>query len=389
MDSFSFVNPTEIVFGQGTIPTIGKHIAERDIRSVLLVCGTGSIRHNGVYDEVCKGLREQNIRWEEYWGVEPNPSLEQVEEGVRIARDAAVQGVLAVGGGSVMDCGKAIAAGYYLEDYWAQVESRQPVEQALPVFVICTLSGTGSEMNHKAVITNVPEAKKWSLGGRCMFPKVAVIDPAIQVGLPWHLTAGGGIDAMTHVMENYFSGRLANERSGYFYQESTLQLNEGLLRALRTSIDELQEDPECYAARANLAWSACLSLNGLTMAGLGGGDWTSHALEHALSGMFPHIPHSEGLAVLFPSWMEQVAEHVPEVFVRYAKVIWGEETIMDGINATRRAFTEWGAPACLSHWGVRVEHIPDLVRNAFAYRDLGRIVPLDEEAVTAIFSRVL
>ena len=389
MDSFSFYSPTEVVFGQNTVRAVGEHVSQHGVGSVLLVCGGGSIRHNGVYDTICTSLREAGVSWVEYWGVQPNPTLAQVEEGVQVALGAKVEGVLAVGGGSVMDCGKAIAAGYYLDDYWEQVETRKPVTQALPVFLVCTLSGTGSEMNPKAVITNEPEAKKWSLGGRCLHPKVAILDPSVQLNVPWHLTAGGGIDAMTHVMENYFAGRLANERTGYFHQESTLQLNEGLLRSLRKSLDELQEDPECYAARANLAWAACWGLNGLTMSGLGGGDWTSHALEHALSGMFPHIPHGEGLAVLFPSWMEQVAEHVPDVFVRFAREIWNEETIMGGIDATRRAFAEWGAPTCLSYWGVRVEHVPALVKNAFAYRDLGRIVPLDEDAVTAIFSRVL
>lgn len=400
MDSFSFCAPTRVEFGRGTIAGIGGHMAAQGITRAMLVLGGGSVRRNGVYETVTASLREAGIAYEAFWGVKPNPSLEQVETGVAQARGFGAEAVLAVGGGSVIDCGKAIAAGVFLDDYWAQVETRKPVSQSLPVFVVLTLSGTGSEMNEKAVITNEAKARKWSLSGLSMAPRVSIIDPAIQASLPWELTAIGGMDAMTHVLENYVRGRLADAATGYFHEETTLQINEALLRSLVRSLNVLQVDGDDYSARANLAWAACWGLNGLTVAGLSGGDWTSHALEHALSGLYPQIPHGAGLAVLFPSWMEEVYPIAPAIFARYAQAIWdvpydatSPQSVLDaaeqGVAATRKAFSAWGAPTRLSHWGVTEADIPVLVRNAFEYRALGRLTPLDEEQVTRIFRRVL
>lgn len=400
MDNFTFCAPTKILFGRNTIPAIAPQITAHGVQRLLVVFGGGSARRNGVYDSITNALHEAGIVWEEFWGVKPNPSLEQVNAGIARARAFEAQGVLAVGGGSVIDCGKAIAAGVYLDDYWAFVETRKPVERALPVFAVLTLSGTSSEMNEKAVITNEPEAKKWSISGLCLAPKVSVIDPQVQMELPWKLTATGGIDAMTHVMENYFRGRPANPESGFFREETQLQINEALLRSIVASLNELQANPASHEARANLAWAACWGLNGMTVAGLSGGDWTSHALEHALSGLFPHIPHGEGLAVLFPSWMEEVHSFAPDIFARFARNVWGIQhdskddvsvlaAAREGIAATRNAFSGWGAPKDLSHWGVTAEHVPVMVRNAFSYRALGRLVPLNGEQVTRIFTRVL
>lgn len=400
MDNFTFCAPTRVVFGRDTVQSVGTHIAGYDVSKLLVVFGSGSAKRSGVYDTVADSLRGAGIMWEEFWGVHPNPSLEQVNAGIAQARAFGAQGVLAVGGGSVIDCGKAIAVGVHLDDYWAFVETRKMAEKSLPVFTVLTLSGTGSEMNEKSVITNEPEAKKWSISGICMSPKVTIIDPQAQATLPWHLTATGGIDAMTHVMENYFRGRLANVETGFFHEETSLQINEGLLRSLARSLNELQRDSASYSARASLAWAACWGLNGLTAAGLSGGDWTSHALEHALSGLYPHIPHGEGLAVLFPSWMEEVYTFAPDIFARFAHAVWGVEydsgndasvmaAAQEGVLATRAAFSGWGAPVDLSHWGVRAADVPVMVRNAFSYRALGRLVPLNEAQVTRIYMRVL
>lgn len=400
MDNFTYCAPTRILFGKGTIPAIAPHISAHGVQRLLLVFGGGSARRNGVYDALTAALRAAGILWDEFWGVKPNPSLEQVNAGIAKARVFDAQGVLAVGGGSVIDCGKAIAAGVHLDDYWTFVETRKPAERALPVFAVLTLSGTSSEMNDKAVITNEAEAKKWSIGGQCLAPKVTAIDPQVQATLPWSLTASSGIDAMTHVMENYFRGRPATAGNSFFREETQLQINEALLRSIVLSLNALQKDSASYDARANLAWAACWGLNGMSVAGLSSGDWTSHALEHALSGLFPHIPHGAGLAVLFPSWMEEVYTFAPDIFARFARNVWGIscnpadpasvlEAADKGVTATRAAFSGWGAPDNLSHWGVREEHIPVMVQNAYSYRALGRLVPLNEEQVTRIYKRVL
>ncbi|MFV0423604.1 iron-containing alcohol dehydrogenase [Oleidesulfovibrio sp.] len=389
MDSFVYHAPTRIVFGKDTVDRTGTELAAYAVKHVLLVTGGSSAKRTGAYDRVLASLKEAGIGHTPFEGVTPNPSLELVESGIDAARACKAKGVLAIGGGSVIDCAKAIAAGVYLDDYWAVVETRKPVTQALPVFTVLTLSGTGSEMNERAIITNEPLAKKWSLNGLCLCPKVSIIDPQLQAGLPWRLTASGGIDAMTHVMEYYFRGRLADAQTGYFHEETTLQICEGLLRSLILSLDELQKDGANYSARANLAWAACWGLNGLSGSGLSGGDWTSHALEHAVSGMYPAVPHGEGLAVLFPSWMEEVYDKVPDIFTRFARNVWGVDSPQQGLEATRAAFARWGAPQRLSHWNIPESAIPDMVKNAFAYRALGRLTPLSYDDVMRIFMRVL
>ncbi|MBL3581551.1 iron-containing alcohol dehydrogenase [Oleidesulfovibrio alaskensis] len=389
MDNFIYHAPTRIVFGRNTVSQTGAELAAHNVRRTLLVTGGSAAMRTGAYAQVTASLDGAGVMHTLFSGVTPNPSLDLVEKGIAAAHAFAADSVLAIGGGSVIDCAKAIAAGVFLEDYWAQVETRRPVTQALPVFTVLTLSGTGSEMNEKAVITNEPLARKWSLSGLCLCPRVSIIDPQLQSSVPWHLTAAGGIDAMTHVMENYFRGRTARAATGYFQEETTLQLCEGILRAIIMSLDELQRDGSDYTARANLAWAASWGLNGLSGSGLSGGDWTSHALEHALSGLHPQVPHGEGLAVIFPSWMEQVCHSVPDIFTRFARTIWGVSTAEEGVAATRQAFSRWGAPDRLSRWNIPASDIPRMVQNALSYRALGRIVPLSAEDVTSIYTRVL
>ena len=300
MENFTFYNPTRIIFGKDTVEQIGGVIKEAGFRRVLLVTGGGSIRKNGVYDAVSQSLREAGINWAEAWGVRPNPVLSKAQEIIELAKTEQVEAVLAVGGGSVIDTAKSVAAGVLVPDIWAAFERRVEVTRALPIFVVLTMSGTGSEMDPLAVLTHEGEVKKWVLRSPALFPRASIIDPTVQYSLPWHQTVNGAIDALTHVMEFYFLGT---------WEETTLALDEALMRTIISMTHRLQKNPRSYEARANLAWAASLALNGLTGVGLREGDFATHRIETAMSAVFPEIAHGAGLGVLFPAWIEYLKDY--------------------------------------------------------------------------------
>ncbi|HQP26541.1 MAG TPA: iron-containing alcohol dehydrogenase, partial [Candidatus Syntrophosphaera sp.] len=193
-------NPTRVHFGVGTIERIGPELQSAGVRKCLLAAGGGSIRANGVYEQVSKSLRGNQIDWTEAWGVQANPTLEKVYELIALAKTEQVDAILAVGGGSVIDSAKATAAGFYLRDVWNAFTGVERIKQALPVFTVLTLSATGSEMNGNAVITHTEEQKKWSIGSPLLYPRVSIIDPSVQSSLPWRQTVNGALDATAHIL---------------------------------------------------------------------------------------------------------------------------------------------------------------------------------------------
>ena len=231
MISYNFYNPTKLVFGDDTIKQIGSLIKANGYKKVLLIAGGGSIKKNGVYDEVIKSFQENEIKWIENWGVKPNPNLDKVYECINLAKKEDVEAVVAVGGGSVIDTTKIVAAGVYCEDVWNVFERTERITKALPIFTVLTLSATASEMNCSAVITNEQEQKKWGTGHPLLFPKVSIIDPSVQNSLPWNQTVNGALDAMAHILEFYFMGT---------YEETVIAVNEALLNSIIKAVGKLK-----------------------------------------------------------------------------------------------------------------------------------------------------
>ena len=212
MNNFTFENPTKIIFGKGTIQEIGPEMAKRGVKKTLLVYGRQSIKKNGVFEQVAQSLRAAGIVWVEFSGIQSNPLLSKVREGIALAKAEGVEAVLAVGGGSVYDSSKAIAAGsVYDGDVWDFFGRRKVAVSALPIFGVLTISATGSEMNALGVVTNEDAKKKWSLYSPAIYPKVSVIDPSIQATLPADQTANAAVDIIAHVMELYFDGSENND----------------------------------------------------------------------------------------------------------------------------------------------------------------------------------
>lgn len=364
MEAFTFYNPTRISFGVGTIKNLGMELSKAGIKKILLIAGGGSIKQNGVYNQVLDSLTKSGIQSVEAWGVQANPILSKTRNIVSLAKESEVSAVLAVGGGSVIDTAKAVAAGYFATDTWNLFTGKEKLEQTLPIYTVLTLSATGSEMNGNAVITNTETRQKWGIGSELLYPRLSIIDPAVQGSLPFKQTANGAIDAMAHILEYYFADDKAI---------GTLAINDALLKTIVEMTDRLKINPSDLLARGNLAWSATLALNGISGVGLKGGDWACHQIEHAFSALHPDIAHGEGLGVIYPAWIEYMSEKDPSRFLRWAKNVWGEENVSRGVHRFRDKLEAWGMATSLRDLGIKEKELPEILRLIMTYPRIGAV----------------
>jgi len=383
MQNFEFVNPTKILFGKGMIAKLGKEIKANSVTKVLLHYGKSSIFKNGVYDQVVTTLKENNIEWIELGGVKPNPVLSKVQEGIEVCRKEKVDGVLAVGGGSVIDSTKAIAAGVLFDgNIWDAFEGKKRATKSLPIFSVLTLSATASEMNAFAVITKEDENKKWAFSaGYESYPKVSVIDPIVQMTLPQEQTVNGAVDAISHIFELYFDGTKHTDIQD--------EIAEGIIRTVMKHVKILLNDPENYESRAQLAWSATLALNGLNSAGRTWGDWSTHTLEHSLSAFYD-IAHAAGLSIMFPAWMKYVYKNDIQKFARFGRNIFhlegtDEEVAVESINKIKEFFDEIGSPTSLEQVDINEDAVEKLTENASLRAPIGVLMKLNKDDVREIY----
>lgn len=364
MISYNFYNPTKLVFGENTIEKIGELLSNVGSKKVLMIAGSGSIKKNNVYDITINSLRKNGIEWRECWGVRANPSLAKVREAIAIAKKEKVDAVLAVGGGSVIDTTKIVAAGVYADDIWQVFERKEKIKKALPIFTILTLSATASEMNCSAVISNDEENKKWGTGSPLLYPVASIIQPDVQNTLPWNQTVNGALDAMAHIMEYYFIG--TNE-------ETSIAVNEALLKTIIKSVEGLKVDAKDTISRANLAWAITLGLNGISGAGLKGGDWACHDMSHSISWMYPQIAHGGALGVIFPAWMKYVCDSNPQQFKRFAKNVLLTDDIESGIYELKQLLKSWNAATSLRELGVKEEDLRKLAEMTVSRGNIGKL----------------
>ncbi|MBI9030955.1 iron-containing alcohol dehydrogenase [bacterium] len=374
MNNFSFYNPTKIIFGKNRITEIGKEIRNNNHKRILLLAGQGSIKTNGVYDQITASLKENKIDFVEMWGVQANPTLEKVNETIEFARKHDVDSILAVGGGSVIDSAKAVAVGFYLDDLWLFMQRKVQAKEALPLYTVLTISATGSEMNSGFVITNSKTQQKWGGGSPLLFPRVSVIDPSIQFSLPWDQTVNGGLDAIAHILEYYFVDDKAI---------TTREIDKALIRTIISMVDRLQENPQDYSARANLAWSATLALNGISGIGMNGGDWACHTIEHALSALHPKIAHGAGLGVIFPAWIEYMVFKYPEKFSDWFE-IWGEDNSISALISMRNKLRDWGSPVALRDLCIRKDELDKIADKIMEFPVIGSFSKFTREDIESI-----
>lgn len=355
MDDFTFHNPTRIVFGRRVENRIGEELRAAGIGNVLLLYGGGSARRSGLLDRVSAALNQEGITFVELGGVVSNPLLTHTREGIALARQAGVEAVLAVGGGSVLDEGKAIAVGAIADqDVWEFFLGR-PVERALPVFTILTLAATGSEMNGNAVITNEETRQKYNIGTVQVYPRLSLLNPELTCSVGPDYTAYGAVDAVAHLLEAYCTKA----------PDSRLQdrLVEGLIKTIIEDTAAILARPDDYQARASLMWAATLALNGLTPAGVGPYTFPNHMIEHALSALY-NIPHGAGLSIVVPAWMKWYRERNREQFARLGREVFGVNGDEAGIAALEGWFGEINSPVRLSQVGIAAAAINEIAANA-------------------------
>lgn len=382
MQNFSFHNPTEIIFGKGVIAELGKKTAEY-AKHILLVTGGGSVKRIGLYDKVIRSLKASNIEFYEISGVQPNPRINLVRKGIEVCQNNNIDLVLGVGGGSVIDTAKAIAAGVeFDDDPWRMFTMKGEPDQAIPIGVVLTLAATGTEMNGNAVISNWETKQKLAIHTPACYPRFSFLDPQYTITVPEEHTVYGIVDIAAHIFEQYFS-----------HTENTPiqdRWAESLLVTLREESKKIMDDLEDYEARANILLAGTMALNGLIAMGKEG-DWNCHAIEHEISAIYD-IPHGGGLAIIFPNWMKYVFDEGLDKFVQYATRVFNvesegktdEEIALEGIEKTRAWFKKMGAPAKLGDYDIGDENIEKMADQLKDRYPLGGYKELDKEDVIEI-----
>lgn len=387
MLNFNYSIPTKIFFGRDKINVLPEEIKKFGSK-VLLVYGGGSIKKSGLYDKIVELLKSNNIKCWELSGVEPNPRVTSVRKGAQICRENGIDLVLAVGGGSSIDCAKVIAAArYYDGDSWDIVLDSRKIEKVLPIASILTLSATGSEMDAGAVISNLETNEKLGTGHPDMAPKFSILDPTYTFTVPANQTAAGTADIMSHIFEVYFSAT----KEAYLQNRMAEALLKTCIRYGRVAIDE----PENYEARANLMWTSSLAINGLLSYGKRT-EWSVHAMEHELSAFYD-ITHGVGLAILTPCWMKYILdENTVDNFVQYGINVWGIEASEDkfaiankAIAKTREYFNSLGIPSTLREVGINDEKLELMANQAVRRGQLGNLRTLNAKDVLNIYKDAL
>lgn len=384
MNKFTYNIPTVIHFGQNQLSRLSK-LTESG-KNVLLVYGGGSIKRSGLYDNVLQILTDAGLCVTELSGVEPNPRIESVRKGVELCHAHKIEMVLAVGGGSTIDCAKVIAAGAcYDGDAWDLVLDGRKIKAALPIYSVLTIAATGSEMDGFAVISDLEKNEKWGTGSQRLKPRMSILDPEYTFSVSPKQTSAGTADIMSHTLENYFT-----PVKGAYLQA---RMCEAVLKTLIHYGPIALEQPDNYEARANLMWASSLAINGLLS---GGADvaWCVHPMEHELSAFYD-ITHGEGLAILTPFWMDfALNQDTAWKFAEYGRNVFGltgEDDMTVGKEAiarTRAFFRQMNLPATLHEVGIDSTHF-DIMAQKAADGCKGSFVPLSKDDIKAIFTAAL
>lgn len=387
MQNFDYCTPTRLLFGKGVIEKLPEVIASVG-RKVLLTYGGGSIKKIGLYKKVLELLKDFSIV--ELPGIQPNPKYDpSVLDGVRLCKENGIEVILAVGGGSVLDCSKAIAAGAcYDGDPWDLISYKVKAKAALPVVDILTLAATGSEYDTFGVISRPETNDKIGYGDPLLYPLCSFLDPTYTFSVSRTQTAAGCADAMNHIMEQYFTGETTLMNDGFC---------ESILRSLMVNGPKCLENPEDYTARAEMMFCCTLACNGIVAQGNSPSGWPCHGIEHALSGYYD-ITHGTGLAIITPHWMKHIlSERTLERFVKYGVNVFGIDPSLDkweiarkAIDATSDFFASMGIPMHLREVGIDSSRIGEMARHVAENEGLDTAwVPLSEQDIADILTASL
>ncbi len=383
MQNFVYDIPTIVYFGKGQIEKLGGLAAGIGKRA-LIVYGGGSIKKNGLFDTAKELLEKEGVECFEFGGVEPNPRIESVRSGVEYCREHDIDVLIPIGGGSVIDCAKVIAAGVkYPGDAWELVEDTKKIMDALPVITVLTIAATGTEMDFYAVITNQELNAKVSIDSRWLFPKYSIMDPTYTESVSAYQTASGAADIMSHIFEVYF------QKCGDTYIQDRIM--EGLMRTVVKYGKIAVDEPDDYDARANLMWASSWAINGMIACGKSGA-WVCHPIEHQLSAFY-NVTHGMGLAVIIPYWMEKILnDSIVDVFVSYGVNVFNIDKTLpkydiarEAISETRKWYASMNIPKTLRELGINDKDNFDIMAEQAAKGLEKAYCPLTKEDVLDIY----
>lgn len=381
-----FYSPTEFVFGKETELQTGALVKKFHGTKVLIVFGGGSVLRSGLLERVKESLDKEGIAHVEMGGVQPNPTDPKVYEGIGLGRREKVDFLLPVGGGSVIDTAKAIAAGIpYDGDFWDFFTGKAVPEKALRIGVVLTIPAAGSEGSGNSVITKTDGLKKLSLRTpEVLRPAFAVMNPELTYTLPAWQTASGITDMMAHIMERYFTNTADTE--------VTDRLCEGTLKAIIKEALTVIKEPENYGARADIMWAGTIAHNGICGVGCEE-DWASHFMEHEVSALYD-VTHGAGLAVIFPAWLTYMADHNVRKVAQFANRVWDvpasedkKAMALEGVARMKAFLHEIGMPTTFRELGIENPDISALVCRLHENKGefVGNYVKLDRQATRQIY----
>ena len=394
MKNFTYYAPTRVMFGKGTEEELGKIVSGYGFHKVLIHFGGGSVKRSGLLERLEKSLAAAGVEYVEFGGVQPNPKLSLVREAIQVCVQEQADLVLAVGGGSVIDSAKCVAAGAAEPsvDPWEYLSRVKTVDKSLPVGVVLTIAASGSEMRSSCVITKEDGGLKRSFNSDLSRPLFAIMNPELTYSVSKFQTGCGTVDIMMHTLERYFG------TDGE--APLTDRLAEGLLKEVIEAGRIADREPDNYEARAALMWAGSLSHNSLT--GLGRDYFmTAHQIEHELSGMFDKVAHGAGLSVLFPAWCRYIYKYAIPRFCQYAVRVWNldmnyehpERTALAGIQATEEYFRSLGMPTRMGELGIALTdaQIEELAEKAtfFGTRIMPDYIPIGKKEIIEILREAL
>ncbi len=356
-------------------------------RRVLLVSGKTSAKLSRSYDTVLASLTEHCDKVFEFSGIQANPLVETVREGTALARENNIDVVCGIGGGSVMDSAKAVAAAVCApHDVWKFFTGKKPVRSCLPIITVPTLAASGSEVNSGMVLTNGETGQKFGFGNRHLYPKVAIMDPETTFTVPQNQTVYGCIDTLSHLMELYFTNKAENPS----FQNNFIT---GVARTIFENCEPAIQNPTSYSHRANLMWSASLALNGLSAAGLGKVGFPMHLIQHPLSAKY-NLAHGEGLAIVSLGWLRYSKNDISNRIVQFF-----QSALPNLVNSKSDAastidnFEMWlkslGAPTRLEDAGIQAKDIDQLAESSVAQARIWRMREYDKERVKTVLTNCL
>jgi alcohol dehydrogenase YqhD (iron-dependent ADH family) len=377
--------PTKLHFGEGTLSKLNDEIKKDS--TVMITYGGGSVKRSGLFDKVTAILKELNVTIVEFGGISPNPRVQEVRDGIKTAKENNVDMILAVGGGSVIDCSKAMIVGYYYDgDPWDLVKGKNQnqINKALPLGVVLTLSATGSECNSGAVITNLETNEKRGFGiAPYTFPTFSILDANHTVTVPKNHTTYGVVDILAHLFEIYFT---ANKDDDYVV-DMTLSYIEVLIKNMMKIGSELVDNLEDVKLREGMLHIGTEALN-TRLGAMAGGDWSSHSIEHSLSAYYD-IPHGAGLAIVFPNWMKEVSKKRLDRLIRMSKNIFmidtnnksDDQIAAEGIEAFKSYLVSIGAPSTLTEENINFDKLDEMVEHSMWGETVGSYAPLNRDEV--------